>query len=92
MSNKIINTDLKQYLTYLKWMKERVIPSGRQNIGTILKNHRLIKYSEMALLALSRGRSAQDACYWKIVEEEEIPENIKQRRKKECAGMFCDKG
>ncbi len=88
MSNKIINTDLKQYLTYLKWVKERVIPSGRQNIGTILKNHRLIKYSEMALLALSRGRSAQDACYLKIVEEEEIPENIKQRRKKNVQECF----
>ena len=72
----------------LMWVKERVIPSGRQNIGTILKNHRLIKYSEMALLALSKGRSSQDACYLNIVEEEEIPENIKQRRKKNVQECF----
>ena len=38
------------------WVKERVIPSGRQNIGSILKNHKLKEYSEIAFLSLSKGR------------------------------------
>ena len=40
----------------LLWVRERVIPSGRQNIGSILKNARLKEYNEMALLALSKGK------------------------------------
>ena len=47
----------------LMWVKERVIPSGRQNIGSILKNHKLKEYSEMALLEVSKGKCSQDACY-----------------------------
>lgn len=37
------------------WVEERVIPSGRQNIGSILKNHKMQSYNEMALLSLSKG-------------------------------------
>lgn len=63
------------------WVKERVIPSGRQNIGSILKNHKLKEYSEMAFLSLSKGRCSQDNCYIVEIEEENIPENIKDRMK-----------
>ncbi|CBK73541.1 hypothetical protein CIY_06270 [Butyrivibrio fibrisolvens 16/4] len=45
------------------WVEERVIPSGRQNIGIILRNAKLMKYNEAKLLALSKGRSSQDSCY-----------------------------
>ena len=38
------------------WVRERVIPSGRQNIGSILKNHKMTEYNEMKLLALSKGK------------------------------------
>ena len=40
----------------LMWVRERVIPSGRQNIGSILKNHNLKEYSEIAMLELSKGK------------------------------------
>lgn len=63
----------------LMWVRERIIPSGRQNIGEILKRHKLKEYSEIAMLSLARGRSSQDDCYVKEVCEEEIPESIKQR-------------
>ena len=72
----------------LLWVKERVIPSGRQNIGMILKSHHLKKYSEMALLALSKGRCAQDACYLNEVREWEVPETIVERRKKNVQECF----
>lgn len=72
----------------LLWVKERVIPSGRQNIGMILKNHRLKEYSEMALLALSKGRCSQDACYLEEVPEENMPENITKRRRKNVRECF----
>ena len=63
----------------LMWVKERVIPSGRQNIGSILKNHKLKEYNEMALLQLSKGRCSQDSCYIAEISEKEIPEKIQKR-------------
>lgn len=63
----------------LMWVKERVIPSGRQNIGSILKTHKLKEYSEMSLLLLSKGKCSQDSCYIVEVTEEKIPGCIKDR-------------
>ena len=63
----------------LMWVQERIIPSGRQNIGGILKTHKLKEYSEIAMLTLSKGHSAQDDCYIKEVSGEEIPDEIKGR-------------
>lgn len=61
------------------WVEERIIPSGRQNIGSILKNHKLLNYNEMALLGLSKGRCAQDHCYITSIEPEDIPGDIMER-------------
>jgi len=72
----------------LMWVKERVIPSGRQNIGSILKNHKLRDYSEMALLRLSGGRCSQDSCYIKEIDVKDIPDDIKDRMKKNVCECF----
>lgn len=72
----------------LMWVKERVIPSGRQNIGSILRNHKLKDYNEMALLSLSKGRCSQDNCYIAEIETEKIPNNIKGRMKKNLWECF----
>jgi hypothetical protein len=72
----------------LMWVKERVIPSGRQNIGSILRNHKLKDYSEMALLRLSRGRCSQDNCYIEEIELERIPDDIRERMKKNLWECF----
>lgn len=63
----------------LLWVRERVIPSGRQNIGLIMKNARIKEYSEMALLSLSSGKCSQDSCYIKEVDYAAIPATIQQR-------------
>lgn len=73
----------------LMWVKERVIPSGRQNIGSILKNHKMKQYSEMALLSLSKGKCSQDSCYIEEISETEIPENIKARMRKNVCECFA---
>ena len=72
----------------LMWVKERVIPSGRQNIGSILKNHKMKRYSEMAFLNLSKGRSSQDNCYIEEISETEIPEYIRDRMRKNVWECF----
>ena len=43
-----------------KWVEERIPPRGRQNLGEILRAQGLDRYDEIALLASSEGRSAQD--------------------------------
>ena len=75
----------------MMWVEERVIPSGRQNIGSILKNHKLLGYSEMALLNLSKGRCAQDYCYIAETEFDEIPAEIRDRRKENVSECFPTK-
>ena len=43
-----------------RWVEERIPPSGRQNLGEILKAHDLEEYDEFALLRNNRGFSSQD--------------------------------
>ena len=72
----------------LMWINERIIPSGRQNIGSILKNHNLQDYSEMALLNLSKGRCAQDCCYIVEVSWHDIPKDIRDRSRSNVLECF----
>lgn len=72
----------------LLWIRERVIPSGRQNIGSILKNAKLKEYNEMALLALSKGKCSQDSCYIEEISSEELPEEIRKRSDKNIIECF----
>ena len=47
----------------LMWVRERIIPSGRQNIGMILNTHKLKEYDEMTFLEKSGGVCSQDSLY-----------------------------
>lgn len=47
----------------LRWVRERVIPPERQNIGQILKENNMKFYDEFPLLVSNQGRSCQDECY-----------------------------
>lgn len=44
----------------LRWVQERIAPSGRQNIGQVLKAHDIQEYDEFALLMSSGGVCSQD--------------------------------
>ena len=70
------------------WVRERVIPSGRQNIGMILKNHKMKEYSEIAFLTMNKGRCIQDACYIEPKLLEELPADIQERMSKTLSECF----
>lgn len=72
----------------LLWVRERVIPSGRQNIGMILKNAKLREYNERALLALSDGKCSQDQCMITEISENEVPKNIAKRMDSNVSECF----
>ncbi|MCQ2522531.1 MAG: hypothetical protein MJ105_09165 [Lachnospiraceae bacterium] len=78
-------------ISYL-WVKERIIPSGRQNINSILNNHKLKEYSEIDFLELAEGRCAQDHLYVRKIDR--VPEYVKERAKKnvkECSLLENDR-
>ena len=47
----------------LMWVKERIVPSSRQNIASILKDSNLKEYDEYKLLMMNDGRCSQDNYY-----------------------------
>ena len=61
MSKKKIYT-IPRDISFL-WVKERVIPSGRQNIKAILTQHHMETYDEIVILEISEGRCSQDSLY-----------------------------
>lgn len=63
----------------LEFVRQRIIPSDRQNIGMILRDNNITEYDEYRLLLLSQGRCAQDEIYLVKVDEESIVEEIKDR-------------
>lgn len=72
----------------MMWVRERVIPSGRQNIGLILKNHKMKEYSEIAFLTMNDGRCIQDNCYIKEIGMEKIPDAINMRMRNNISDCF----
>lgn len=46
-----------------KFIKERVVPAERHNIGTILHDIGLQYYDEFKILMFVNGRCCQDNCY-----------------------------
>lgn len=46
-----------------RWVNERVVPSGRQNLGQVLRANGLQFYDTVALLIAGEGRCAQDDFY-----------------------------
>lgn len=62
------------------WVKERVIPSGRQNINEILAQHNMQSYDEMSFLEISEGKCSQDSLYIKKIEV--LPEFVVKRQQK----------
>lgn len=64
----------------LMWVRERIIPSGRQNIGMILNTHKLKEYDEMTFLEKSGGVCSQDSLY--IRKLTKMPEYVVERSKR----------
>lgn len=47
----------------LVWVKERVVPPSRQNLGEVLRAHGMADYDPVALLLAHDGRCCQDDFY-----------------------------
>jgi ABC-type ATPase with predicted acetyltransferase domain len=47
----------------LDWVKDRIIPEGRQNIQSILRNAKMDEYDEFKMLRYTKGKCVQDDLY-----------------------------
>lgn len=61
------------------WLKDRVVPIDRQNIGDLLKDAKLKEYDLFKLLILNNGRCSNDE--YELVPIDYIPEILQQRFK-----------
>lgn len=51
----------------LRFVRDRIVPPDRQNIGQILRQVGIPYYDEYPLLIYSSGRCCQDDCYLEII-------------------------
>ena len=63
----------------LCWVRQRIVPTDRQNLGMILRSNHLREYDEMKLLLLGHGRCAQDDCSIAPVTDSSLPFWMLQR-------------
>ena len=65
-----------------RWVRERIVPEDRQNLGSILRDNNLGEYDIMKLLIKSDGRSAQDDCAIIGVNQADLPLWFAERQSK----------
>lgn len=65
----------------LRWVRTRIVPRERQNLGEILRVNGLSAYDEGRLIDLTRGRCSQDDCYLTDVGREGPPDWYADRLK-----------
>lgn len=63
----------------MKFVRQRIIPADRQNLGAILKENKLREYDEYRLLQISEGRCAQDELFLVKCNKSDIVPEIQER-------------
>ena len=88
----LISSFLKRNITTVdpfhskEWVKQRIVPTDRQNLGQILRDNGLKEYDEYELLLLGNGRCAQDDHYIDEIIFDELPADIQERMNKRIKG------
>ncbi len=72
----------------MKFVRQRIIPPDRQNLGSILRENGLKEYDEWRLLQLSEGRCAQDELYLRKISDQDILLEIKKRLEKKVLDVM----
>lgn len=70
------------------WVRQRIIPTDRQNLGQVLKENGLVEYDEFELLMLAKGRCAQDSYYLEPVDEAILSKRFYDRYEKKIEDVI----
>ncbi len=71
------------------WVRQRIVPEDRQNLGQILKENGLQEYDEFELLLAGKGRCAQDDYYLEEITEESLLVRFCGRYEKRIDDVVC---
>lgn len=71
-----------------QWVRQRIVPPDRQNLGQVLKANDMTEYDEFSLLMLANGRCAQDSFYLTEIKEADIPGEIQERWSKKVEDVI----
>lgn len=71
-----------------RWVKERIVPEDRQNLGSILRDNKIKDYDLMKLLETARGRSSQDDCAILPADPETMPLWFAERQSRKVRSVF----
>lgn len=66
----------------LVWVRQRIVPSDRQNLGQVLKENGLEEYDEFELLIAGRGCCAQDDYFLDEISEGQLLKTFSSRYEK----------
>lgn len=66
----------------LMWVRQRIVPSDRQNLGQVLKENGLREYDEFELLMAAKGRCAQDDYFLDEISEGQLLKAFSSRYEK----------
>ena len=72
-----------------QWVKQRIIPTDRQNLGSILKDNNLEEYDEYKLLVMNHGRCSQDDYYIVEIKKTDLPKEYVDRNKKRIENVIA---
>lgn len=70
------------------WVRQRIVPTDRQNLGQILKENLLTEYDEFELLMLANGRCAQDSYYLAPIDETLVIKRFMNRYEKKIEDII----
>ena len=73
----------------LRWVRSRLVPTERQNLGEVLRTNNLQSYDELSLLELTEGRCSQDECYLVPLREDQLPAWYTERRETRMTDVFA---
>ena len=72
-----------------RWVRSRLVPPERQNLGEVLRENGLDSYDELRLLGLTGGRCAQDSCYLAPLSREALPRWYVERLRERVTDAFA---
>ena len=72
----------------LMWVRQRIVPSDRQNLGQVLYENGLENYDEFELLMAGRGRCAQDDYFLSEISEDTLLKQFGNRYEKRICILY----
>lgn len=72
----------------MSFVRQRIIPYDRQNLGAVLKANKLREYDEYKLLQMSEGRCAQDELFLVRCKESDVVSDIQDRLKEKVRDVL----